>query len=73
MDDQLESFPFTQTVGGIEHSYRITVNDGFYEVEKDGCVIAEIRNDEGWKQTGGKPLSEEVLQFISDKLEDHYE
>jgi hypothetical protein len=49
-DEELHSFPYAETIGGVEHNYRITKNDENHGIEKDGVVIAEIAHGEHWQQ-----------------------
>jgi hypothetical protein len=69
--ENLESFYFKDTVDGTEHDYRLTCNDGKYEVENDGLLIAELAFFEDWKQVSGEPLTDSVLAAITEKIENH--
>ena len=70
-EDELNSFPYDATVGGTEHHYRITQNDGKYGIEQDGVVIAEVSYGDCWQQVAGKPLSNELLQSICNHIAAH--
>ena len=69
--ENLESFYFKDTVGGTEHDYRLTCNNGQYEVENDGLLIATLAFFEDWKQVAGEPLPERVLTAITENIENH--
>ncbi|RFZ85167.1 hypothetical protein DYU05_06085 [Mucilaginibacter terrenus] len=71
--ENMDSFVFNETVDGVEHFYRITQSDGSFGVEKDGYVIAELEHEEDWIQISGMPLSEEVINKLAARIEDHYE
>lgn len=72
--EEIDSFYFKETISGIEHDYRITQNEGYYGVEYDGEIIAELQlNDyEGWMQSAGVPLPQNLIEMIGQKIEDHY-
>lgn len=70
-EEELYSFPYRETIGGVEHNYRITENGDRYGIEQDGMVIAEVAYDERWQQLSGKPLSQELLYSIGDHIESH--
>lgn len=72
-DDELDSFYFKQTVENIEHDYRVTFTERAFIVEKDGELFAELVNNEVWQQIAGELLQPDELEFIKDKIEDHYE
>jgi hypothetical protein len=71
--EELHSFPYSETVDGIEHNYRITENHDRYGIERDGLVIAEVSHDDQWQQLSGEPLSEHLLESICDHIEAHYD
>jgi hypothetical protein len=70
-EEELHSFPYSETIDGVEHNYRITQNDNKYGIEKDGIVIAEVEHGENWKQLSGEPLFKELLNSICDQIEAH--
>lgn len=71
-EEELHSFPFSETIEGVEHNYRITQNDEKYGIEKDGFVIAEVEHREQWQQLSGQPLTPQLLESICDQIEAHY-
>jgi hypothetical protein len=71
-EEELHSFPYNETINGIEHNYRITQNEEKYGIEKDGINIAEIEHGEHWKQLTGEPLKKQLLDSICDQIETHY-
>jgi hypothetical protein len=75
MEDQdLNSFYFKTTIGGVEHDYRITMNETTYEVEHDGILVAELQHTaEGWEQITGVQLLPEFIQELGDKIESTFE
>jgi hypothetical protein len=70
-EEELHSFPYSETVAGVEHNYRITENGNKFDVEKDGVVIAEIAHADRWQQLTGRPLSKDVLESICDHIESY--
>ena len=70
---ELHSFPYSETVDGVEHNYRITQNVDRYGVEKDGVVIAELNHDSGWKQLSGEKLSKELTDSICNHIESYFD
>jgi hypothetical protein len=48
-EEELHSFPYSETVDGVQHNYRITQNVDKYGVEKDGVLIAELVHESRWK------------------------
>jgi len=72
-EKELHSFPFSETLNGVEHNYRITENGGRYGIERDGVVIAEIMHDSTWRQLSGDPLNDQLLDSIGDRIEAHYD
>jgi hypothetical protein len=72
-EEELHSFPYSETVEGVEHNYRITENGTHYGVERDGVVIAEVSHNDQWKQISGDPLSEELRRSICEHIESHYD
>ncbi|WP_428330093.1 hypothetical protein [Mucilaginibacter sp.] len=72
-EEELHSFPYSETVDGVEHNYRITQNMDRYGVEKDGVVIAELSHDDGWKQLSGEKLSKERFESICNHIESHFD
>ncbi len=71
--ENLESFYFKDTIDGVEHDYRITMNENLYEVKRDGQLIAELEHNTVWHQATGVPLPIEFIQELGDRIEDHYE
>jgi hypothetical protein len=72
-EEELHSFPYSETIDGVEHNYRITQNDEKYGIEKDGVNIAEVEHGDRWKQLSGEPLTRELLESICDQIEAHYD
>ena len=72
-EDELHSFPYSETVDGVEHNYRITQNVDRYGIEKDGVVIAELSYNSGWKQLSGKKLSKELNDSICNHIESYFD
>jgi hypothetical protein len=70
-DEELHSFPYAETIGGVEHNYRITQNDENYGIEKDGVVIAEIAHGEHWQQLTGEPLTKDLMDSICGHIDAH--
>ena len=64
-------FYFDEIIEGIEHSYRITRDDGRYTAEKDGVVIAKLARYEVWEQEHGEPLSQQIFEMLVHKINDH--
>jgi hypothetical protein len=71
-EEELHSFAYCEIIGGAEHNYRITQNDGKYVIEKDGVVIAKVGPNNRWRQLSGKALNKELLENICDHIEAHY-
>jgi hypothetical protein len=69
--ENLASFYFKDTVDGTEHDYRLTCNNGQYEVENDGLLIATLAFFGDWKQVAGEPLHDSVLAAITEQIENH--
>lgn len=72
-EEQLHSFPYSETLDGVEHNYRITENGENYGIERDGVVIAELIHDSAWRQLSGEPLEQQLLDSIGDRIEAHYD
>jgi len=72
-EEELDSFPYTEIIDGIEHNYRITQNHGKYGIERDGIVVAEVSHDTDWKQVSGEPLNLAVFESICDNIEGRYQ
>ena len=70
-EEELHSFAFSETVNGVEHNYRITLNEEKYGVEKDGVVIAEVAHGDSWEQITGQPLGKELTETICNQIESH--
>lgn len=71
--EELHSFPYSETINGVEHNYRITENIEKYGVERDGIVIAELAHEEQWIQLSGQPLGKELIESICHYIEAHYD
>jgi len=71
--EELHSFPYNETIDGVEHNFRITENGNSYGIESDGIVIAEVSHDDQWQQISGNPLSEELKRNICEHIESHYD
>jgi hypothetical protein len=73
-EEQLHSFPYEAQIGGVQHYYRITENNGSFGIEQDGVVIATVEHSAGkWLQLSGKPLTAELLESICNHIESHHE
>jgi hypothetical protein len=68
-DAELHSFPYSETIDGIEHNYRITENHDRYGIERDGIVVAEVSHDDQWQQLAGEPLDPQLLESICYHIE----
>jgi len=66
-----DPFYFDEVTEGIEHSYRITGNDGRYIAEKDGVFIAKLARYEVWEQEDGEPLSQQIFEMLVHRIDDH--
>lgn len=72
-EEELHSFVFNETINGVEHHYRITLNEEKFGVEKDGVVIAEVAHSDHWQQIAGEPLSKELTESICNQIESHFD
>jgi hypothetical protein len=68
-----ETFNFEYHVNGHNYTYTIIENEGHFGIEYENKLIAEVQNNEHWEQTSGIPLTEDFLQALYDRIEDHYE
>jgi hypothetical protein len=50
LNDELNSFPYSETIDGAVHNYRVTENGNHFGIERDGVVITEVAHDDHWRQ-----------------------
>ena len=74
-DGTLESFYYKYTFEGIEHDYRITMDEDVYHVEYDGLKIADLQHNEKMVlvQISGLTLDQHLIEAIGDKIEDYWD
>lgn len=54
--------------GGMQ-GFEIIPRDNYYEVAKNGEIIARLQHNKTWQQISGEQLPDDVLQSIYQQIE----